>query len=198
MSVGVRCRKHLMALEWPIACFRKIPEMSNCCGDSRADKRNQFAPVARRAHRRIALLAAGAVLLIGGYLLFGRSGGAEAKQVAPVTASISIPASDVSDGKAKFFQYAAADGRQVKFFVMKSSDGMYRAALDACDVCYPGKQGYEQSGDDMVCRKCGRRFASKLINEVSGGCNPIGVPSKVENGKIVINASDLDAGKAYF
>jgi len=114
------------------------------------------------------------------------------------TGDVLIPISDVSNGKARFFDYTASDKRSVRFFVIKSSDGVYRAALDACDVCYAAKQGYYQDGDDMICKKCGRQFPSPLVNEVTGGCNPIGVPRTVDGDNLVIKASDLDTGKSYF
>jgi uncharacterized membrane protein len=105
------------------------------------------------------------------------------------TGDVLIPISDISNGKARFFDYPASDKRSVRFFVMKSSDGVYRAALDACDVCYAAKKGYYQDGDNMVCKKCGRQFPSALVNEVTGGCNPIGVPRTIDGDNIVIKAS---------
>jgi uncharacterized membrane protein len=113
-------------------------------------------------------------------------------------ADILVPISDVSSGKAKFFDYTASDKTSVRFFVIKSSDGVYRAALDACDVCYAAKKGYYQNGDNMVCKKCGRDFPSALVNEVTGGCNPIGVPRTVDGDKIVIKASELESRSSFF
>jgi uncharacterized membrane protein len=73
-----------------------------------------------------------------------------------------------------------------------------RAAYDACDVCWPAGKGYYQDGDDMVCRNCGRRFASVLLNEVQGGCNPAPLTRHVDNGQVVIRIEDILAGKRYF
>ncbi|HLF83876.1 MAG TPA: DUF2318 domain-containing protein [Blastocatellia bacterium] len=114
------------------------------------------------------------------------------------TGDVLIPISDVSNGKANFFNYTASNKTFVRFFVIKSSDGVYRAALDACDVCYAAKKGYYQDGDNMICKKCGRDFPSALVNEVTGGCNPIGVPRAVDGDNLVIKASDLETGKSYF
>ena len=111
---------------------------------------------------------------------------------------IAIPISDVSDGKAKFFDYTASDGNAIRFFVIKSSDGVYRAALDACDVCFAGKKGYHQEGDVMICNKCGRQFPSALVNEVTGGCNPIGLPRTIAGDKLLIKASELESRKSFF
>lgn len=117
---------------------------------------------------------------------------------APVAGDIRVPLSDIENGRAKFYDYTTSDNRAVRFFAIKSSDGVYRAALDACDVCYAAKKGYYQDGDDMICKKCSRHFPSALINEVHGGCNPIGLPRTINGGTLVIKASDLDSRKTYF
>lgn len=109
-----------------------------------------------------------------------------------------VPISDVSNGKAKFFDYTASNKTSVRFFVIKSSDGVYRAALDACDVCYAAKKGYYQEGDNMICKKCGRQFPSALVNEVTGGCNPIGVPRTIDGDNLVIKASELESRSSFF
>jgi uncharacterized membrane protein len=109
-----------------------------------------------------------------------------------------IPLADVSSGQAKFFDYKTADNRSVRFFVMKSSDGVYRAALDACDTCFHAKKGYRQAGDEMICNNCGLRFHSNRINEVSGGCNPIGLPRQIEGDSLVIKANELESRSRYF
>ena len=75
---------------------------------------------------------------------------------------------------------------------------MIRAAFDACDVCWRAGKGYFQSGDVMVCRNCGRQFASVLVNEVKGGCNPAPLNRAIENGKLIIKVKDILQGKQYF
>lgn len=127
------------------------------------------------------------------------SAGAAPQAEAPApNGDIAVPIADVSSGKAKFFNYTAAGGKTVRFFAIKSSDGVYRAALDTCDVCYAAKKGYVQDGDDMICRKCGRRFPSARINEVSGGCNPVPLTRAVEGDKLIVKAADLESGATYF
>ena len=116
---------------------------------------------------------------------------------APESRDIRISLSDLSS-KAKFFDYKLSDNRPVRFFVMKSSDGVYRAALDACDTCYHAKKGYRQDGDDMICNNCGLHFHSSKINEVHGGCNPVGLPRTIEGDQLVIKASELESRGGYF
>lgn len=187
---------------------------------SREQKRAQFADQPRQkiSTNVVLLIVLSALVGIGAYLIMSSlndrptstsiaptqastapaSGSAAQKTGTTATGEIAIPVADVSDGKAKFFDYKASDGRSVRFFVIKSSDGVYRAALDACDVCFAGKKGYHQEGDAMICNKCGRQFPSALVNEVTGGCNPIGLPRTVAGDTLRIKASELESRKSFF
>ena len=110
---------------------------------------------------------------------------------------VSLPVSELT-GKARFYEYQAASGKTVRFFAMKGSDGVYRAALDACDVCFAAKKGYRQEGDDMVCNNCGNHFHSAQVNEVKGGCNPVGLERKVSGDRLSLSAKELEDGASYF
>jgi uncharacterized membrane protein len=112
--------------------------------------------------------------------------------------AVSYPVDLFSDGKARYFQYKIDDAITIQYFILKSSDGVIRAAFDACDVCWPAGKGYEQSGDVMVCRNCGRQFASVKINEVKGGCNPAPLKRKLDGEKLVLEIKDILSGKQYF
>jgi uncharacterized membrane protein len=101
------------------------------------------------------------------------------------------------DGRARHFQHRA-NGLTIQYFVLKSSDGIIRAAFDACDVCWPAGKGYFQDGDVMVCRNCGRRFASVRINEVKGGCNPAPLTRTIRGNQLVIKIDDIISGQSYF
>ena len=114
-------------------------------------------------------------------------------------AAVTHPVALFDDGKARHFDYDAGNGLKVRYFVLKSSDGVIRAAFDACDVCWPAGKGYFQSEDVMVCRNCGRQFASVLVNEVKGGCNPAPLNREVVDGKVVLQIADIiEGGKTYF
>jgi len=114
------------------------------------------------------------------------------------TAEITYPVSTFNDGKARFFEYKAPDGIVIKYFILKSSDGVIRAAFDACDVCWEAGKGYLQKDDFMICKNCGRRFYSTKINEVSGGCNPAPLIRKIQDSKVVIDTQNILEGKRYF
>lgn len=103
-----------------------------------------------------------------------------------------------ADGKKHQFTYKTEDGIIIRYFILKSSDGVIRAAFDACDVCWLENKGYSQKGDFVVCNNCGKRFPSTRINEVHGGCNPAPLRRKVENGNVIIQVTDLLGGKNYF
>ena len=116
-----------------------------------------------------------------------------------VTATeVSLPVKAFSDGQAKYFKYPVGNGITVRFFVLRSSDGVIRAAYDACDVCWREGKGYYQEGDFMVCRNCGQKFASIKVNEIKGGCNPAPLNRTVVGDKLVIKVADIVQGSQYF
>jgi uncharacterized membrane protein len=155
--------------------------------------------------RRLPLIVAivCSVLIVAGGIYYAGYDRSETAAVAGLFTSennasqISLAASLFEDGKARHFQHMAGEFN-IKYFVLKSSDGVIRAAFDACDVCWPAGKGYYQEGDHMVCRNCGRRFASVLVNEVKGGCNPAPLNRRVENGKVIIEVKDILDGRQYF
>lgn len=115
----------------------------------------------------------------------------------PVNNSVEIPLANIDDGEAHHFKVAAQDGTMVTFFVIKSKDGVFRAAVDACDVCFRAGKGYVQEGDFMVCENCGQKFVSNRINEVKGGCNPAPLNRKVVGENLVIAMQDINTNSWY-
>lgn len=172
---------------------------------TREKKREQFTGGAKPRSRAVpvVIVAVLALVAVGGYLIFGGSGDnpgattATGLLITP-TGDVAIPISDLQTGKAKFFDYKLSSGAPVRFFAIKSSDGVYRAALDACDTCFHAKKGYHQEGDDMICNNCGMKFHSALVNQASGGCNPVGLDRSVEGDRLVIKAGELEKGVKYF
>ena len=111
--------------------------------------------------------------------------------------AVRIPLSTFDDYKAHHYTYMH-EGRPIEFFVLKSKDGVVRAAFNACDVCFGSRKGYTQDGDDMICNNCGRRFPADQINVIHGGCNPSPLTRVVEGNTLVILVEDIVAGLGYF
>ncbi len=173
--------------------------MAKQSSQTRESKKAQFAEPVQPKNKLTPVLIVIAAAMIGvvAYLIVSSSGTTEAP-VASNATEIRIPLADLEGGKAKFFDHTLSDNKPVRFFAIKSSDGVYRAALDACDVCFHAKKGYRQEGDDMVCNNCGLKFHSALINEVHGGCNPVGLPRTIEGDFLVIKTSELESRGGYF
>lgn len=172
----------------------------------REQKKAQFSAEGseRKSKTRVILVTVFLVLAgIGVYLVWSASNNYSAGTAVATESNtagsrdIRISLSDLGS-QAKFFDYKLSDNKPIRFFVMKSSDGVYRAALDACDMCYHAKKGYHQEGDDLVCNNCGLHFHSSQINEVHGGCNPVGLPRTIDGDHLVIKASELESRGQYF
>ena len=149
----------------------------------------------------ILLLAGGAAIAQAGWFdgIFRKSPAEIAKSAGVVETAdeMKIPLKALDSGKAIFLKADIA-GKEIHYFALKSSDGIYRAAYDACDVCFRANRGYRQEGDLMVCNKCGQAFPSVKVNEVKGGCNPAPLTRTVDGDSLVIRKIDLAAGKGYF
>ena len=116
----------------------------------------------------------------------------------PHNGFFSFPVSEFQDGRARHFSFQVSPNKTIRFFVIKSSDGVIRAAFDACEVCYRAQKGYVQQGDNMVCMNCGMKFKSVKVNEVTGGCNPSALRRTVKDGKVLISQQDMLVGAKYF
>jgi uncharacterized membrane protein len=145
-------------------------------------------------------MAVAAVLAIGGGAVFALSipGFGKGEKVKAANGVVTIPAARIGDGKAHFYRYPEG-GRDISFFVVKGADGQFRTAFDSCDVCYREKKGYEQQGDAMLCKNCGKKFAIGRIGPNStGGCNPSYLPHREAGGNIVIGVEELRSGARFF
>ena len=145
--------------------------------------------------QRAMSVAAGILALLG--MLVSLSATQKAAAAKPAS-EVVYPVKDFQNGDARFYSYPAGNGVTIKYFIVKSSDGVIRAAFDACDVCFEAGRGYEQKGDFMVCKNCGRRFASVRVNVVEGGCNPAPLKREVQGDKLVIQVKDILEGKQFF
>jgi uncharacterized membrane protein len=112
--------------------------------------------------------------------------------------AIRIPISEVSTS-AKWYTYDS-DGLEVRYFLVKGTDGKIHLGTDACDVCYKNKKGYTQDGNVLTCNNCGKIFAINNlgVENLSGGCWPSYIPMKIENNNVIIQRTDLNAKQFMF
>ena len=106
-----------------------------------------------------------------------------------------IDESQVSDGDLHAFNYfSKKNNKSIYFFVVKASDGSYRVAANACEVCHGEKLGFTQVGDKIRCENCQTIYTKDQIALQKGGCNPrpIDKNAKVSDGKLSINVSDIE------
>jgi uncharacterized membrane protein len=108
------------------------------------------------------------------------------RPIAAVGNEVRVPLSEVQDSNMHLFT-VNVDGQSLRFMVIKKPNG-YGTALDACRIC--GAEGYRQDGQNVVCRHCGSAIYVPSIGE-AGGCNPVGVPSHVDGGDLVMDLTSL-------
>ena len=135
------------------------------------------------------------MIALGIIILFASCGAKN--RVAAENGKVTIPTSEVNDGKAHHYSILLG-GKNINFFVLQSNDGVVRAAVDACDVCFPEKKGYSQDGDYMICNNCGRRFHESKINVEQGGCNPAPLERSFDESSITIAVGDIAKGAVLF
>jgi len=140
-------------------------------------------------------VVAGALALSGIIVFLSATQGAAAAKPA---VEVIYPVKTFQNGDARFYSHPAGNGITIKYFILKSSDGVIRAAFDACDVCWREGKGYAQKGDFMICRNCGRRFSSVRVNEVQGGCNPAPLVRTIRGDNVVLQVKDILEGGQYF
>jgi len=123
----------------------------------------------------------------------------KSEKVKAVNGAVTIPLEEVSDGMAHFYRFN--NGRKdIVFFVVRGSDGVFHTAFDTCEVCcFRKKKGYIQQDYYMICLGCREKYAINMIGQVNGiGCKPHHLEHAEEGKKIIIKVADLKAGAHYF
>jgi hypothetical protein len=128
----------------------------------------------------------------------GGTSAANAPALAPDGDTFRLPLASVTP-KAAFYKVDAG-GMVVPFFAVRDPSGQAVVALDACNVCAHAKKGYEQKGDQMLCKNCSLTFPVANLARMGsqGGCHPITLPTRTEGDSIVVARKDLAAGAKYF
>jgi high-affinity iron transporter len=145
-----------------------------------------------RRQRRWMIAAASAcltvILVLTADFIYARANSAppSARAVTAVGNEVRIPLSEVTDSSLHLFTVNIR-GQSLRFLIIKKPSG-YGTALDACRIC--GAEGYRQDGQNVICRHCGSAIYVPSIGD-RGGCNPIGVLSRVEGPELVLDISAL-------
>jgi high-affinity iron transporter len=128
------------------------------------------------------------ILVLTADFIYARANSAPpaARPIAAVDNQMRIPLSEIQDSNLHLFT-VTIDGQSLRFMVIKKPNG-YGTALDACKIC--GAEGYRQDGQNVICRHCGSAIYVPTIGQ-TGGCNPIGVPSRVDGGELIIDLGSL-------
>lgn len=160
--------------------------------------------VRKRRTRNLSVAACILLVALAGTAVYLTSGndtpGPSPVQLPPpqVDSAVRIPVSQLS-ASALFYTYNSG-GTTVRYFAAVGTDGYVHMAMDACDVCYAEKKGYQQVGDVMKCNNCGKEFAINSVGteNLAGGCWPSYLPVTVSGGDAVVDITDLKAKTFMF
>jgi high-affinity iron transporter len=128
------------------------------------------------------------ILVLTADFIYARANSAPptARPIEPVGNIVRVPISEVQDSSMHLFT-VKAESQSFRFMIIKKPNG-WGVALDACRIC--GAEGYRQDGQNVICRHCASAIYIPSIGD-QGGCNPIGVPSHLDGGDLVIDISSL-------
>ena len=128
----------------------------------------------------------------------------------PEHGKIEIPLAEIGDGNVH--RYSIKDqGLEIRFFVLRTDLGKFATAFDACYACYSYGRYFLRKGE-LICSLCDAPSPLMRLQpsddtepdpDNSGsmegnGCSPIYLPSKIENGNVVITLDDLRKKRKYF
>ena len=183
----------LILREWLTASHAKIASAAT-------DAEKRLLSAQQRRQRNWMLAGASAclavILVLTADFIYARANSAPPSAHAlaasgPGKDELRVPLSEVQDGNLHLFTVHVPDAtsgdQAFRFLVIKKPQG-WGVALDACRIC--GAEGYRQDGQNVVCRHCGSAIYVPTIGE-SGGCNPVGMPFRVDGPDIVVNISAI-------
>jgi uncharacterized membrane protein len=142
------------------------------------------------------LCAVVAVFLV--FFLLGAACTRQQKYAAPtvVDSTVVVEVSSLQPETPRFFTYRY-DSKNINFFVLRMNTGV-QSYLDACASCYPHKLGYRCEGGSVVCKECRMKFSVYKLEKGIGGCYPIRIEGRAENGKYLIPLAALEAESGKF
>lgn len=102
---------------------------------------------------------------------------------------VAIDAATLEPDVPKFYTYHYRN-KNINFFVIKTN-GKILSFLDACINCYPAKLGYRFDSGHLICKKCSVRYSVSEVEKGFGGCFPIRISGRLQEGKYLIAVSAL-------
>lgn len=120
--------------------------------------------------------------------------GENGEEVSLIDGQLELDVKIFDDNLVHHYHTKLLNEKIIYFFVVKDKSGIYRAAANACQVCFDARMGFRQEGDFMVCNTCGNKYPLEKIATEKGGCNPgpINPNLEVKDGKVFIEQSDLE------
>jgi high-affinity iron transporter len=176
----------LILREWQSAAHEKSAKQA--LGDAERRLLDSQSRKARRWMMASTVASLTVILVLTADFIYTRANSAPpaSRPIAAAGNEVRVPISEVQDANLHLFT-VNIDGQSLRFMVIRKPNG-YGTALDACRIC--GAEGYRQDGQNVVCRHCGSAIYVPSIGQ-AGGCNPVGVPSRVEGGDLVMDVSSL-------
>lgn len=108
---------------------------------------------------------------------------------------IFIPIEQVLDGHLHRFTWVNDRGKEIRFIIVQKRGTNLGVGFDACEVC--GDAGYYERKNEIVCSRCDVVMNKSTIG-LKGGCNPIPLASRIEDGQVIIRTSDVNKEEKRF
>ncbi len=109
--------------------------------------------------------------------------------------SVDVDLEVVKDGHLHRFVYHASTGENVRYIVILKGGSAYGVGLDACEIC--GATGYFERDNQVICKLCDVQMNKATIG-TRGGCNPIPIEYKIEDGKLKVPQAELEKNAKIF
>ena len=118
-----------------------------------------------------------------------------AVEVTANNGSVDVDLEVVKDGHLHRFVYRTSSGEPVRYIVILKGGSAYGVGLDACEIC--GATGYYERDNQVICKLCDVQMNKATIG-TRGGCNPIPIEYKIEDGKLKVPQSELEKNAKIF
>lgn len=109
---------------------------------------------------------------------------------------IIINTMSMEEGRPEFFTITV-DGKRVDFFVIKL-EGSVASYLDACPECYKYGKGFQVEDSYIRCRHCNEGYPLTSLRTGIGGCYPMPLEGKLDNGMYYISLEKIREVTKYF